>query len=91
MAEACPRCGYCPGDDALQARVEELRSWCAVRGHWIGPGDTVIEDVAAALLKRSPNTLRGWRSTDQRLPYERVGNRIRYRLADIAAFMAAER
>lgn len=87
----CPQCGYCPSPDPLQARVEELRTWCNARGYWVGPGDTVTEETAAEILHRQPNTLRGWRSTDQRLPFQRVGNRIRYRLADIAAFMAAER
>ena len=92
MTEICPHCGHRLSlGDSSKAEESELRAWCVAHGYWIGPGDTVTEGTAAAILGRAVKTLSGWRYGDQRLPFNRVGNRIRYRLADIAAFMDAER
>lgn len=83
-ATPCPNCGYCA--ETLMDPVDQLRAWCLQQGHWVGPGDVVSEAVAAEILGRSVNTLRGWRATDQRLEYSRSGAGIRYRLQDLAAY-----
>lgn len=42
------------------------------------------EKQAADFLKLSPGTLSVWRSTGRhRLPYIKVGHRVRYRIADL--------
>lgn len=84
----CPHCGHCLETSSTLA---DLKAWAEEHGHWIGPSETVTEQVAAQMLGRSENTLRGWRGTDGRLAYTRSGGRIRYRLADLAAFLDEKR
>lgn len=74
--------------DQIAAKAAELREWAVARGHWIGPSG-MTEAVAAAMLALSPNTLRHWRATDQRLPFARVGGGIRYSIADVAGFIVS--
>jgi hypothetical protein len=51
--------------------------------------DTVDEAGAATLLHRAPLTLRNWRLGSQPLDFIRSGNRARYSLTTIAAFIEA--
>lgn len=83
---SCPNCRRQSGADP----VEELRSWCERQGHWVGPGDVVTELVAAAVLGKSPETLRGWRSTDPRLPFTRSRAGVRYALQDLVRYQQGE-
>lgn len=86
MNECCPTCGQ-----ALPSQpdpIETLRRWCIVRGHWLGPFDEIKEDAAAELCDRAPETLRFWRGTDRRLPCRKTKAGWRYRLADLAVFLA---
>jgi hypothetical protein len=75
--------------------VAGLRRWCAAHGHHVTADGSVYEDVAAALLDRSPGTLRNWRSAGagSMLPFTRHGRtgRVRYRLADLAELLEASR
>jgi len=90
VADRCPNCGWhLLPIDPRAAKVLELRRWCAEQDppHWIGPGDVVTEEAAAAMAKRARNTLRSWRATDQRLKFVRVNGSVRYRLEDIADFL----
>lgn len=90
MNALCPACRR-PLDPVPADRVTELRAEARALGVPILTGDRVREDGAARLLNRSPETLRTWRKTDQRLPFGRDGaGRITYRLADLAAFLSGE-
>lgn len=52
------------------------------------PDRLLTEAEAAELLGLKQNTLNNWRCTHRvPLPYVRVGRAIRYRLADIQAFI----
>ena len=52
--------------------------------------DLLTPEQAAEHLGLSVKTLAIWRSTNrQRLPFTRIGRRIRYRAADLHAFVAA--
>ena len=86
----CPTCGGAGHVQDKPDCVAELRAWLIDKGHWVGPSGAVTEAAAAAALDRSPSTLRGWRYTDQRLPFKKQGGRVRYALADLAAFAAGE-
>lgn len=88
----CPHCGHVLADQpSTEAR---LRSWCAVNGHFIAPDESVYEATAALLLDRAPNTLANWRANGGAgVPFFRAGRtgRVRYRLADLAAYIDATR
>lgn len=73
-------------DELLAERVAAFRAWCRDNGAGLMPGDEVREDVAARLLGRSAETLRGYRNTDRRIPFRKSGGSPRYRLVDLAAF-----
>ena len=89
MKSCCPHCGHQLQDraDQIAKHADELREWAAEHAVWIGPGGDVSESTAAAMLGRQPNTLRGWRSTDGRLPSHKNAGRVRYHLRDIAIFL----
>ena len=54
--------------------------------------DLLDERGAAAFLGVAPQTLRHWRAHARRpLPFVRIGRAIRYRRADLAAFVEAQR
>ena len=90
MTAPCPAC-HRPLYAAPSDLVAELRAETRALGIPILTSDRVREDGAARLLNRSPETLRTWRKTDQRLPFGRDGaGRITYRLADLAAFLSGE-
>ena len=82
----CPHCG-----ELLQPNGTEdsLRAACAALGIVVAWDGTIDEAGAAALLNRSPLTLRNRRLSDRPLEFTRSGNRVRYLLATIAAFIDA--
>ncbi|HJV25326.1 MAG TPA: helix-turn-helix domain-containing protein [Aromatoleum sp.] len=52
--------------------------------------DLLNETSAAMLLNVSPGTLSVWRSTGRyRLPFVKVGRKVRYRRADLLAWLEA--
>jgi excisionase family DNA binding protein len=52
--------------------------------------DLLDDHAAAALLDVSPGTLSVWRSTGRyNLPFLKIGRKVRYRRADIEAWMRA--
>jgi excisionase family DNA binding protein len=52
--------------------------------------DLLSEQEAAALLTCSPGTLSVWRSTGRyNLPFLKVGRMVRYRRADLLAWLEA--
>ena len=56
----------------------------------LSPADFVSRDEAAAILGVRPQTLAVWATTHRyHLPYIRVGNRVRYRLADLEAWLSS--
>jgi hypothetical protein len=89
----CPNCRR-PWPEAEQDpiadRVDQLRQWLRSQGQWVGPSDAINEQAAALALGLSASTLHGWRHTDQKLPFTKVGGRVRYLLADIATFAAGK-
>lgn len=53
------------------------------------PGDLLDEKEAAAILNCGINTLRNWRNLKKGPPFVKIGERmVRYRRADLAAFIA---
>jgi excisionase family DNA binding protein len=55
-----------------------------------GELDLLTPDEASSLLKVPKGTLSVWRATNRvRLPFIKVGNAVRYRRADLAAFVQA--
>lgn len=86
----CPCC-HQPlpiGDTELLNPVEQLERACVDRGYLVTPDQRVTEAVAAELLGRSARTLEDW-AREERIPVVRVHRRRTYRLADIAAILAA--
>lgn len=57
----------------------------------LSTGSDLLDDhAAAALLDVSPGTLSVWRSTGRyALPFLKIGRKVRYRRADIEAWMRA--
>jgi excisionase family DNA binding protein len=55
----------------------------------ITPNPDLLDDIAAAaLLDVSPGTLSVWRSTGRyNLPYLKIGRKVRYRRADLEAWL----
>ena len=52
-------------------------------------GDLLDEKAAAELLDLSPGTLSVWRSTGRyQLPFLKIGRKVRYRRADLHAWLA---
>ena len=52
--------------------------------------DLLDDKAAAALLDVSPGTLSVWRSTGRyNLPYLKVGRLVKYRISDLAEFLAS--
>ena len=70
--------------------IEQLRCWCEQNGYQVLPFDEVSEKAAAAMLDRSPETLRYWRGTDRRLPCRKTKAGWRYRLSDLAEFLGSD-
>jgi len=56
----------------------------------ISTGAELLDDkAAAAMLDVSPGTLSVWRSTGRyNLPFLKIGRKVRYRRADLDAWMA---
>jgi hypothetical protein len=81
-------CTHCAGSGREPDRLELLKRRARSLSILILTGDRVREEGAAVLLDRSIETLKGWRKTDQRLPFIRdAANRITYALCDIADFL----
>ncbi len=57
----------------------------------VSAGADLLDDhAAAALLDVSPGTLSVWRSTGRyNLPFFKIGRKVRYRRADLLAWLAA--
>lgn len=87
MPYTCKNCGAAVPE---QQPVEKIRSWCQERGYRISPFEEVNEAAAAEMCDRQPETLRSWRATDRRLPCSRTKAGWRYKLSDIAAFLAED-
>lgn len=52
--------------------------------------DLLDDHAAAAMLDVSPGTLSVWRSTGRyALPYLKIGRKVRYRRADLEAWLAS--
>ncbi len=52
------------------------------------PSPLITPEEAARLLGVKPSTLAAWRTLGRyNLPYVKVGARVRYRLADVEAFV----
>lgn len=58
----------------------------------LSPSDLLTPDQVANILGLSHRTLAAWRSSHRnKLPYVKVGSRIRYRRQDVAAWMESRR
>ena len=64
---------------------------CGADVRWVSCNIFSTQDhAAAALLDVSPGTLSVWRSTGRyALPFLKIGRKVRYRRADIEAWMRA--
>jgi excisionase family DNA binding protein len=51
----------------------------------------IDEHVAAELLACSVKTLRRWRWAGRELPFVKIGRSVRYDMADLAAYVSAQR
>lgn len=76
------------------ARIAELTTrlavWCESTGHAIDAAGRVGEKTAAAIIGKSPGTLKNWRALDGRLPFYR-GSPVSYALADLARYIEQQR
>lgn len=89
-SDRCPCCGQ--PTPAQSSTLELLRQWAIDHGHHVCADDSVYEDCAALLIDRQPNTLSNWRSNGGgNVPFRKNGRtgRVRYRLADLAAYIDA--
>jgi hypothetical protein len=87
MMDKCPQCGYQP---PTETTVDMLRRRCEREDIIIGTRDDVSEKNAATLIGRAHETMANWRySRDVVIPHFRVRNRLRYTLAELAAFLDA--
>lgn len=84
----CPTCGHELAEEPTTAAM--LREWCEENGHPVSADLAVSTEVAAAICEVSPLTMRNWRSLNQGPPHYRRGS-VRYRLADLAAYLDASR
>ncbi|MCZ4091681.1 hypothetical protein [Sinorhizobium psoraleae] len=75
---------------AATSRVDLLRQACIDLAIPVGFNDSVSEEDAARLLHRSRFTLRNRRLADEPIPFMRSGNRVMYRLCDLAKFLDQE-
>lgn len=80
-----------PREPAPTPRVDLLRQACIDLAIPLGFNDSVSEEDAARLVHRSKFTLRNRRLTDTPIPFVRSGNRVMYRLCDLAKFFEVER
>lgn len=72
-----------------EAIATELHERAGEMGIGIGAGGLITETDAARLLNLGPSTLRSWRyAAGPELPFSRLGNRVRYAIDDLAAFLA---
>jgi hypothetical protein len=82
------------GDDgrAVALGDNRARTRAAANIRIRGPPDPLeplfTVNEAAAILRCSASSLNKWRLTGQGPPFVRVGARVRYRRADLAAFIA---
>lgn len=53
------------------------------------PIASIESNVAAPIIGVEPQTLKAWRRKGIGPPYVRFGNRVRYRVCDIEAWLAA--
>jgi hypothetical protein len=60
---------------------------CADQGIPVTADGRIGEYDAARLLCKSPQTLRNWRYAARPLPHSRIGGRVMYALADLAAYL----
>jgi hypothetical protein len=73
--------------------VAELATWCRERAFWIGPGDEIRTDAAAAVLGVSAQWLRQLRCyfPEQSPPWRRAGRHCVYRLGELLEWREAYR
>src|SRR5688572_1315755 len=64
--------------DLLAAKIVEFRQACVDSGVPVMPGELVYETAAASLLGKKPKTLRNWRQSDGRLPWQAFAGRTAY-------------
>ncbi|MFT2210693.1 helix-turn-helix domain-containing protein [Rhizobium giardinii] len=67
--------------------VSMLRMECAERGMILTADGRIVEDDAAALLGKAPQTLANWRAEKRPLPFSKIGRTVTYHLQDLAAFL----
>ncbi len=95
MLVRCPSCQKihtAVAEDGEAAAVEfwqdRILSYCEEHHIAVGPGDTVSERDAAAILQKSRLTLRNQRLGACPIQFQRFGARIFYKLEDIARHIA---
>ena len=74
-----------PNIDAIKAEI-----LAALGYDLLNPPAQVDDKQAADVLGVRPNTLAVWRSTGRyNLPYLKVGRLVKYRISDLAEFLAS--
>jgi hypothetical protein len=74
----------------MQSRITQLERAARDLGFAVTVDGHVDERAAAALLNRSPGTLRNWRSQHRPLMFRRLGGsrgRVTYPLTELARFL----
>ena len=54
----------------------------------VEPPVTMNQQDAAAYLEVTPRTLRNWAASGHGPPFAKIGNRVRYKLDDLTAWLA---
>jgi hypothetical protein len=76
--------------EPVAAKVEELKTACRELAIMVSWDSHVTEPAAAQLLGKAPTTLRNWRDQHRPLPFRKLGGRVQYDLADLAAYIVNE-
>ena len=71
-------------------KLDQLRAACRDLQIPVSVDGFVLERDAAQLIGKAPHTLKNWRDQRRPIPFRKLGGRIQYDLAELAAFLAAE-
>ena len=85
MLNTCPKCGA-RLEPAIDA--ENLAQWCETRGLHVSPNGLVSESTAAAIIGKSPHTLRGYRNGGGQIPHVRTRAGVKYDLQALATYLS---
>jgi len=91
MHNHCPTCtcAHKP-EDEWQIKIQQLDEFCRMNHFNVSPDKYVRIEVAAKMLNRSPETLRGWRYSNGPILGKKGKTGLRFSLLEIAAILLEE-